>query len=302
MRVFVVSHDAGSAEILSSWVRQHPEHKYSFLLMGPAKAIFLKKLSNIESVVKSDLLAFVEWSDLVVTGSSESSDIEKQAIQLAQETRTKSVTFLDYWYGYKQRFETNGALHFPDEVWVGDQYAFDLAQRELPGAEILLTKNPYIEDLLEEKSRLEKFSEAHVGTLRIVYLCQPYTQNTYSNSDASNEVTDIAALKYCFGLLAGIRRVKVEVCVRLHPLEASDKYNEVISLFSDQMVIQLSNGRNLAYDLVWADVAVGMHAQALSVAVEFDRRVFHCIPRGGKPCVLPHKEIRDFNELIRSIL
>ena len=47
MRVFVVSHDAGGAEILSSWVRQHPEHKASFLLMGPAKAIFLKKLSNI---------------------------------------------------------------------------------------------------------------------------------------------------------------------------------------------------------------------------------------------------------------
>ena len=39
----VISHDAGGAEVLSSWIKENPDN-YSLLLGGPAKEIFQKKL------------------------------------------------------------------------------------------------------------------------------------------------------------------------------------------------------------------------------------------------------------------
>ena len=41
--VAVVCHDAGGAEIVSSWLRQQPQPKVQLVLDGPAVSIFEKK-------------------------------------------------------------------------------------------------------------------------------------------------------------------------------------------------------------------------------------------------------------------
>jgi len=49
MMLAVVSHDAGGAEILSSYVRQEGLHPV-FVIEGPARRIFERKLGAIEVV------------------------------------------------------------------------------------------------------------------------------------------------------------------------------------------------------------------------------------------------------------
>ena len=78
--IAVVSHDAGGAEILSSWLRQNKQ-PYCLVLGGPAIAIFQRKLGNC----KIDPLAqAIELCDWVLCGTSWQSNLEKEAIAEAK--------------------------------------------------------------------------------------------------------------------------------------------------------------------------------------------------------------------------
>ena len=70
--VAVVCHDAGGAEIVSSWVKKN-KNNYSFYLAGPAKKIFKNKLNvgssdNLEKIIKK--------SDWLLCGTSWQNNIE----------------------------------------------------------------------------------------------------------------------------------------------------------------------------------------------------------------------------------
>src|SRR5690606_19339376 len=53
-RVLVCCHDAGGAEILSDWVLAYPDRNYLFLVEGPARKIFSRKLSNPEFLAREE--------------------------------------------------------------------------------------------------------------------------------------------------------------------------------------------------------------------------------------------------------
>ena len=90
--VAVVSHDAGGAEILSSYVRQHRADAV-FVLDGPARAIFARKLGALRHVA---LDAAVAQCEQVICGTSWRSDLEIDAIRAAKSLGKPSVAFLDH--------------------------------------------------------------------------------------------------------------------------------------------------------------------------------------------------------------
>ena len=82
-----------------------------------------------------------------MTGTSWQSDLEIEAIKLANLQGKRSVSFLDHWVNYQQRFMRDGKVYFPDEIWVGDDSALKIAKEKLPGFNVKLKSNPYFEDL-----------------------------------------------------------------------------------------------------------------------------------------------------------
>src|SRR5256885_10615944 len=98
--VAVVSHDAGGAEILSSYVRHHRADAV-FVLDGPARAIFARKLGAVK---RAGLEAAVAQCDSLICGTSGQSNLEIDAIRAAKALRKPSVAFLDHWANYKERF------------------------------------------------------------------------------------------------------------------------------------------------------------------------------------------------------
>src|SRR5262245_30427596 len=120
MKVLIVSHDAGGAEILSSWCRREVGHEYDFLIEGPAKNIFLRKCS-----VQPNISPRPPY-DLVLTGTSWASDLEKRYILWAKKQAIRVASFLDHWTQYEERFSIGSIDTFPDEIWVGDAHAFRL--------------------------------------------------------------------------------------------------------------------------------------------------------------------------------
>ena len=122
--VTIVSHDTGGAEILSSWLK-HNNHSASVVAAGPAKKIFEFKCPNVEFLNLEDALMKSDW---VLTGTGWESNFERQAISKAHKLGIKTIAFLDHWVNYRERFEENGSIVLPDEIWVGDSEAEKLAK------------------------------------------------------------------------------------------------------------------------------------------------------------------------------
>ena len=119
--VLVVSHDAGGAEILSAWVKQHSYLKFSFLLEGPAQKIFARKLGDVPMLSRAAFLDEQMIADFVLTGTSWGSDLEKRVVKTARARNIPVASFLDHWSAYRERFLLDGELVLPDELWVGDE-------------------------------------------------------------------------------------------------------------------------------------------------------------------------------------
>ena len=75
----IVSHDAGGAEILSHWLK-NKKCFFSTVLKGPAIKIF--KNNGIE-ITNYQLIEGIEKSNIVITGTSWQSNLEKEAIFLS---------------------------------------------------------------------------------------------------------------------------------------------------------------------------------------------------------------------------
>jgi hypothetical protein len=289
--IAVCSHDAGGAEVLSSYIkREKPDCK--FCLAGPALSIFKRKLGNIKNVSLDECL--IDADQLLC--SSGWSDLEWNAIYEAKKKSKYVVVFLDHWTGYQARFQRNGINHFPNEIWVGDNYAFEIAEKLFPDIKIQLVENPYYLDLQDELEQLSK-SLINEKFLRILYICEPTSR---SEANINNlEYTDHSALKYFFECINKIHSLTETVCIRPHPNENKDKYDWAL----DNQHIQVVRGgdRSLIEDIADNDWVVGRESMALVVGLVAGKRVMTCIPPNTAQCKLPHREIEILSDVIEQI-
>src|SRR5216684_1679442 len=114
--VAIVSHDAGGAEILASYVSRH-DIVCRFVLEGQAVNVFKRRLGGVEIC---SLAQGLSACDEILCGTSWQSDLEWLAIQLAQRAGKPAIAFLDHWINYPERFIRKEVQHLPSELWVGD--------------------------------------------------------------------------------------------------------------------------------------------------------------------------------------
>src|SRR5476649_2489022 len=87
--IALVSHDAGGAEILSSHSARHP-WDFLFVLEGPARKVFERKLGSIGSMPLEEA---VRQSASILCGTSWQSDLELDAIVMAVSVGKASVVY-----------------------------------------------------------------------------------------------------------------------------------------------------------------------------------------------------------------
>ncbi len=169
--IAIVAHDAGGAEILSSYVRRQDvlfQRRCKIVAVGPAQRIFETKLGPIERITLAQAVA---QSSSVLCGTGWQSNVEFEAIALARQHAIPSVAFLDHWVNYRQRFLRAGAWNLPDEIWVGDAMAYDLARTALPSVPVRLVENPYFLDIAAALAH-SSIKPSAAGTA-ILYVCEP---------------------------------------------------------------------------------------------------------------------------------
>lgn len=304
-RTMIISCEAGGAQILSSWIGEIcPEGNYTYCLQGPAEAIFRTRLGDIPRVELDAIQSLDRRFDRIMTGTSWMPDLERRAIAMTREKGIHSISVLDHWTNYRERFLPHhlwGAIpddwfrYLPDEVWICDEYAHTLARTlGFPAERLTQIENPYLALVGRSlKDQTSKTLVPHAG-LRLLYISEPMAddlEKTYGDANywGYTEYDLVKSLVRDINFFLK-KEIDLSVRMRLHPNEVAGKYD---TLIEENPSILISMNADLLDDLVWADAVVGGESMALVIAVLAGKQVFSVIPESKrKQCALPHREIR----------
>lgn len=295
--ICIVSHDAGGAEILSSYVMQN-EGPWLFSLAGPAVNIFATKLHLAESLPLEVAVSKAEW---ILCGTSWQSDLEWRAIELAHESGKRSVAFIDHWVNYQERFIRVGIRRMPSEIWVGDEYAEDLAVKEFPDTKVRLVPNPHYEYIKQEVENLKMYQTTAVKgneSVVVLFVCENISEHAMLQHGDPRfwGYTEFDAIEFFFNKISLLGATISSVVIRPHPSDPTGKYDEIIVRYAG--LASLSRAKSLLDDIAQADIVVGCESMAMVIAVQCGRRVISCIPLNEVALKLPFEEIEILSDLV----
>lgn len=291
--VAIVSHDAGGAEILSSWL-SHARCHASVVAAGPAESIFRRKCPQAEFVSLDEALPKSTW---VLCGTGWQSNFERQAIARGRAMGKKTVAFLDHWVNYRERFDEGGRSVLPDEIWVGDIDAERIALALFEHTPVLLKPNPYVEDLLAEIAGIQTVQSRSVAS-RVLYVCEPVAEHALAKYGDERHwgYTEHDALRFFMTNLAALGHIVDTITIRPHPSELADKYKWVHGLIP--LPVEFGGKKTLLEETLASDIVVGCESMAMVVGLLAGRRVISAIPPGGRPCQLPNRDIEHMQQLV----
>lgn len=291
-KIAVVCHDAGGAEIISSWLKTNSVEFYAYL-EGPALDIFKKKFKNI---IFNDLDTMIKDSDWLLCGTSWQSDIENIAIEISKFYKKKSISFLDHWVNYKERFAYKDTYIFPDEIWVGDSIAKAIADSTFADIEIKEMKNEYLIEMQKQLKNLEE--PKRTGIKHALYVCEPIREPAKIQYGDENyfKYDEESALKF---FLDNLDLLNIDnIILRPHPSERTEKYLWAKSY--SQIPLNISSSFDLLEDIKNSDLVVGCESMAMVIALIAKKRVISSIPPFGRKCVLPHPEIELLSLMVND--
>lgn len=296
MMIAVVSHDAGGAEILSSYVRQQNLDSL-YVLEGPARKIFERKLGVIQNT--RSLEDAINRATSILCSTSWQSDLEFNAIRLASLLGKHSVAFLDHWVNYSDRFTRSGETCLPDEIWVGDSLARSMATDMFPNLPIRFVENPYFQEIRRELGMITLRRSPNPDSISVLYVCEPVREHAQLQFGDERHwgYVEEDALRYFLSNIAALGKSVDRILIRPHPSEPVDKYHWAQHEFN--LPIVQGGTHTLVEEIASCDVVVGCESMAMVIGVIAGKRVISCIPPGGKVCALPHREIESLQTLFR---
>lgn len=292
----VISYDAGGAEIISSYIVQN-NLACLYSVAGPALKIFERKLGRLDVLA---LDAVIEQSEWVLCGTGWQTDFELQAMEMAKAAGKRSVAFLDHWVNYLERFVRDGEIQLPDEIWVGDALAEEIAHRTFPEIVVRMMGNPYFDNLKRELSSIPcKYTNVN-KSISVLYVCEPVRE--YALLEYGNErywgYTEEDALHYFLSNIDALGVFVNCIVIRPHPSEQPEKYEW--AKFEYDLPIMAGGVKTLVEEVAACDMVVGCESMAMVVGLLAGKRVVSCIPPGGKACALPQVEIAHLQHILEN--
>jgi len=270
-KILVVSHDAGGAEVISSFIKKN-NLKCFYKLSGPAIKIFKSKIKKIPTLKNKSKL------DLIVTGTSLKNSNEIDSIKYAKLKKIYSISFLDHWVNYKNRFVRNKKIILPDEMILGDRISLNIAKKEFKDKKVKLKlkTNEYLKNL-------QKFKN-NKSNNKIVYLSSNMDSVNYKCSDKYILLRSITKISKF------LTNKKInEIIIRKHPSESSNKYKLIGRNIKKQRNIKVSidNSKNLSKTLSKAKYVFGHETMGLVVAKLLKKYTFNLKIKGIKTTIPP---------------
>lgn len=162
---------------------------------------------------------------MLVTGTSWNSEIEAEAISLCNSKEIPTVSILDYWSNYKERFRFGSEYVFPRHLFVMDKLAFDEAGENGVPMEIMqIVGQPGLDFYVHRRREVER-SNTTDRNHKILFLSQPIS-DLYGDSEGYTEFDTFE------GVLEAGRVMGCEVYIKFHPKDSE----RMVALYSKYRV------------------------------------------------------------------
>jgi len=283
-----VCHDAGAANILISALLHSGEEVSMVSMEGPAKKIWKAAFPNISCDV--NLQYIVKNCEHLFTGSGWSSDLEFNAISMANETKLMCSTVMDHWVNYQERLCRNGRTVYPNNILVTDEEAFALAKDIFPDKKIILFENLYL------RGELNKIASAPLpANTQILFVNEPIRNKWGRDTPGEFQVLDY--------FLSTLDEYKISndipIVLRPHPSEYPKKYDRFIN--SSNREISLSQNIDIATDISQSTMVVGCNSYGLVIALISGKKVYSALPPWAPPSCLPQRGILPLSSIRNTI-
>lgn len=282
----VVCHDAGAANIILAWLARQGSAVGRAVMEGPAAKLWSDAFPGAPTL---SLEEAVSGAELVLSGTGWASDLEHGARMLARSRGIRSAAVIDHWSNYLPRFERHGTVLLPDEIWVTDDYAFNIASRTFPDTQSVQWPNLYLEAQISSIGP----SPSIGATTDILYVLEP------ARSDWGREMPgEFQALDFFMQSLPALgigsdRRIRL----RPHPSDPPGKYDDWINRNRMHGAV-LDTADSLSDAMRTAHWVVGCQSFALVIALGARRRVVCTLPPWAPDCLLPHAGLIHLKRLV----
>lgn len=248
--------------------------------------------------------------DCLFTGTShpESSNyFEVNCIEQANVAGIKTISFVDHWVNFRMRFldEQNG-LVYPDEVWVVDEKAKQLAIQEgIPKDKLVVSGNPYHEYLkyLWKPFYKDKYYLENLGLpanhLTILFAPDPLSLR---NGKELVGFTEDEALQQLLKAFAQIN-VPIQLFVKCHPLQPIEVFSNLIN--KNAANIHLITQADTLELIHASDLVIGFYSNVLLEAEALGKKVIRFFPGKESADLLKHKTslpvVKDEKQLLATL-
>lgn len=224
-KIIFLANDPGGHDVIRPVYNRFIEsgHDAELFLSGAAG----RKDAEHEKTEEDILSTLLDYCDkqarfILVTGTSWNSTIEAESVRLCNSRGIRTISILDYWSNYKERFRLGNGYVFPGHLFVMDWMAFrEAGESGIPMGIMEIVGQPGL-DFYVHKSR-EKPQRHLPGDQKkkILFLSQPLSElygkgEGYTEFDAFEDV-----------LRAG-KALGCEVCIKFHPKESG----RMVTLYS----------------------------------------------------------------------
>src|SRR5215471_9179367 len=256
-RVLVIAHDAGGTEVIAGYIRTHAkQYDFCSYIAGPAVRIFRREHLPFKTIKDGpkqigSIVARHRDAAFALLGTGWMTTIEADALVKTKQSGLKTVVYLESWTDYRERFgypKQDWRNKLPDEIWVGDEYAQQLATNLLvPYTSVRFVRNQYLVDI---KKRFNLLQRGAAQPTAVLFL-----------SDAVPEARRLFAA-LLFGLSLSENR-DLYVLLRFHPADKRSRYDKIIQRYRGQVRVQKSRDSDIVRDLLMAKVVVGTESVAM---------------------------------------
>jgi len=268
----VVCHDAGAANLILPWIAADRPEPLLPVMQGPAAALWRTRFGTTATLSVDEAVA---RASTVLTGTGWASNVEHRARRLARQRGIPSTAVIDHWVNYRERFQRGDEEVLPKEIWVTDDYALAMAEREFPDLPVRLKPNLYLNEQLASTPSLATEDK------NVLIVAEPVRTDWGRGVPGEFQALDyLMERRNDIGIPAD-----AHFRLRLHPAEPRDKYDQWVTRHPG---VSIDQSEDLFAALGGARWVVGCESYALIVALHAGRQSISALPPWAPACRLPH--------------
>jgi hypothetical protein len=284
----IVCHDAGAADHIISWVKNQTKYSnFKSFFVGPGEQLWNSAFPDIQ--LCTSLEETLSNATTLLSGTGWASNIEHEARKIAHHKNIPSISLIDHWVNFRERFSRKGEEVLPDEIWVVDEIALQIAMKEFPTVKIKRITDFLTRDFVESVVPIQ-----NVRSNNLLYLMEPIRDHW-----GKSEPGEFQALNYFLGAIPSLHFPDgLSISLRCHPSEQPEKYQNYISEQSTYPIVMDSG--NLADAVSSSKWVAGCSTFAMALALHSGRTVYSALPPWAPPLTLPFREIIEIRNLVIS--